>query len=80
MHGTGSSDRLSGDFYIAAEYADVLHSSVATIIIGVTWIFRIAWMFGHSDAGFMLRTYTHVTRQTQESAAEKMGNFMAQVM
>ena len=24
--------------------------------------------------------YTHVTRQMQESAAEKMGNFMAQVM
>ena len=29
---------------------------------------------------FTLRTYTHVTRQMQESAAEKMGNFMAQVM
>ena len=28
----------------------------------------------------MLRTYTHVTRQMQENAAEKMGNFMAQVM
>ena len=37
-------------------------------------------MLGHFDAGFTLRTYTHVTRQMQESAAEKMGNFMAQVM
>ena len=37
-------------------------------------------MLGHLDAGFTLRTYTHVTRQMQESAAEKMGNFMAQVM
>ena len=37
-------------------------------------------MLGHFDAGFTLRTYTHVTRQMQESAAEKMGNFMAQVV
>ena len=37
-------------------------------------------MLGHFDAGFTLRTYTHVTRQMQESAAEKMGNFMAQIM
>ncbi len=37
-------------------------------------------MLGHFDAGFTLRTYTHVTRQMQESAAKKMGNFMAQVM
>ena len=29
---------------------------------------------------FTLRTYTHVTRQMQERAAEKMGNFMAPVM
>ena len=27
-----------------------------------------------------LERNTHVTRQMQESAAEKMGNFMAQVM
>lgn len=31
-------------------------------------------MLGHFDASFTLRTYTHVTRQMQESAAEKMGN------
>ena len=37
-------------------------------------------MLGHFDASFTLRTYTHVTRQMQESAAEKMGNFMSQVM
>ena len=40
----------------------------------------ISDMLGHFDAGFTPRTYTHVTRQMQESAAEKMGNFMAQVM
>ena len=37
-------------------------------------------MLGHFAAGFTLRTYTHVTRQMQESAAERMGDFMAQVM
>ncbi|NBI16849.1 hypothetical protein D1841_02705 [Neglecta sp. X4] len=31
-------------------------------------------------AGFTLRTYTHATRQKQEQAAEKMGNFMEKVM
>ena len=40
----------------------------------------VSSMLGHFDAGFTLRTYTHVTRQMQESAAEKMGNFMVQVM
>ena len=40
----------------------------------------VSSMLGHFDAGFTLRTYTHVTRQMQESAAEKLGNFMAQVM
>ena len=34
---------------------------------------------GHYDAGFTLRTYTHVTRQMQQKAAEKMGSFMAQI-
>ena len=37
-------------------------------------------MLGHRDAGFPLRTYTHATWQMQEQAAEKMGNFMEQVM
>ena len=30
-------------------------------------------MLGHYDAGFTLRTYTYVTRQMQQKAAEKMG-------
>ena len=37
-------------------------------------------MLGHFDASFTLRTYTHVTRQKQESAAEKKGKFLAQLM
>ncbi|WP_217959753.1 tyrosine-type recombinase/integrase [Acutalibacter muris] len=40
----------------------------------------VSSMLGHYDAGFTLRTYTHATRQKQEQAAEKMGNFMDKVM
>ena len=40
----------------------------------------VSSMLGHYDAGFTLRTYTHATRQKQEQAAEKMGDFMNQVM
>ena len=40
----------------------------------------VSSMLGHFDVGFTLRIYTHVTLQMQESAAEKMGDFMAQVM
>ena len=39
----------------------------------------VSSMLGHYDAGFTLRTYTHVTRQMQQKAAEKMGSFMAQI-
>ena len=48
-----------------------------------TWyedVKTVSSMLSHVEACFTLRTYTHVTRQMQESAAEKMGNFMAQVM
>ena len=34
---------------------------------------------GALRCGLTLRTYTHATWQTQQKAAEKMGNFMAQV-
>ena len=36
----------------------------------------VSSMLGHYNAGFTLRTYAHATRQKQEQAAEKMGNFM----
>ena len=39
----------------------------------------VSSVLGHYDAGFTLRTCTHATRQMQQKAAEKMGNFMAQV-
>ncbi len=39
----------------------------------------VSAMLGHYDAGFTLRTYTHATRRMQDAAAEKMGDFMAQI-
>lgn len=33
-------------------------------------------MLGHYSAGFTLDTYTHVTEQMQQAAADKMGGFM----
>ena len=37
----------------------------------------LSGMLGHSDAGFTLRTYTHVTRKSQEQAAATMGNILS---
>ena len=37
----------------------------------------LSGMLGHSDAGFTLRTYTHVTRKSQELAAATMGNILS---
>lgn len=53
--------------------AHAVDDQVVVEVVGV-------YMLGHYDAGFTLRTYTHATRQAQEDAAQKMGNFMAQVM
>jgi hypothetical protein len=33
-------------------------------------------MLGHYSAGFTLDTYTHVTHQMQQGAADKIGGFM----
>ena len=61
-------------------FHDLRHSFATTALQCGVDVKTVSSMLGHFDAGFTLRTYTHVTRQMQESAAEKMGNFMAQVM
>lgn len=40
----------------------------------------LSGMLGHSSAAFTLDTYTHVTHQMQQAAAEKMDHFMKHVM
>ena len=61
-------------------FHDLRHSFATTALQSGVDVKTVSTMLGHSSAGFTLRTYTHVTRQMQDSAAEKMGNFMAQVM
>jgi Site-specific recombinase XerD len=39
----------------------------------------LSGMLGHYSAAFTLDTYTHITTQMQEAAAEKMSNFMESI-
>ena len=61
-------------------FHDLRHTFATLALQNGVDVKTVSSMLGHFDAGFTLRTYTHVTRQMQESAAEKMGDFMAQVM
>ena len=65
-------------------FHDLRHTFATLALQNGMDVKTVSSMLGHYDAGFTLRTYTHVTRQMQESAAEqkaaeKIGNFMAQV-
>ena len=61
-------------------FHDLRHTFATLALRNGVDVKTVSNMLGHYDAGFTLRTYTHATRQMQEQAAEKMGNFMAQVM
>ena len=61
-------------------FHDLRHTFATLALQNGVDVKTVSSMLGHFDAGFTLCTYTHVTRQMQESAAEKMGNFMAQLM
>ena len=60
-------------------FHDLRHTFATMALQNGVDVKTLSCMLGHYDAGFTLRTYTHATRQMQEQAAEKMGNFMAQV-
>ena len=61
-------------------FHDLRHTFATLALQNGVDVKTVSSMLGHYDAGFTLRTYTHATRQMQNQAAEKMGNFMAQVM
>ena len=61
-------------------FHDLRHTFATIALQNGVDVKTVSSMLGHYDAGFTLRTYTHATRQMQEQAAEKMGNFMEQVM
>ena len=60
-------------------FHDLRHTFATLALQNGVDVKTVSSMLGHYDAGFTLRTYTHVTRQMQQKAAEKIGNFMAQV-
>ena len=60
-------------------FHDLRHTFATLALQNGVDVKTVSSMLGHYDAGFTLRTYTHVTRQMQQSAAEKMGSFMAQI-
>ena len=61
-------------------FHDLRHTFATMALQNGVDVKTVSSMLGHYDAGFTLRTYTNATRQMQEQAAEKMGNFMAEVM
>lgn len=61
-------------------FHDLRHTFATMALQNGVDVKTVSSMLGHYDAGFTLRTYTHATRQMQEQAAEKIGNFMAEVM
>ena len=60
-------------------FHDLRHTFATLALQNGVDVKAVSSMLGHYDAGFTLRTYTHVTRQMQQKAAEKMGSFMAQI-
>ncbi|MBM6924302.1 site-specific integrase [Hydrogenoanaerobacterium saccharovorans] len=61
-------------------FHDLRHTFATMALQNGVDVKTVSSMLGHYDAGFTLKTYTHATRQMQEQAAERMGNFMEQVM
>ena len=61
-------------------FHDLRHTFATMALQNGVDVKTVSNMLGHYDAGFTLRTYTHATRQMQESAAEKMGSFMERVL
>ena len=61
-------------------FHDLRHTFATMALQNGVDVKTVSSMLGHYDAGFTLRTYTHATRQMQDQAAEKMGNFMERMM
>ncbi len=61
-------------------FHDLRHTFATCALQAGVDVKTVSAMLGHYDAGFTLRTYTHATRQMQEEAARKLGNFMAQTI
>lgn len=56
---------------------DLRHTFATVALQNGVDIKTVSSMLCHFDAGFTLRTYTHVTTKMQEQAADTMGQFIA---
>ena len=61
-------------------FHDLRHTFATLALQNGVDVKTVSSMLGHYDAGFTLSTYAHATNRMQEEAAERMGNFMTQVM
>jgi len=57
-------------------FHDLRHTFSTVMIQNGVDAKTLSGMLGHYSAAFTLDTYTHITTQMQEAAAEKMSNFM----
>ena len=61
-------------------FHDLRHTFATLALQNGVDIKAVSGMMGHFSAGFTLDTYAHVTAQMQEDAANKMGDFLQQVI
>lgn len=64
---------------IAVRFHDLRHTFATMAMQSGVDVKTLSSMLGHYSAGFTLDTYTHVTNGMQQSAADKVGGFMAEV-
>lgn len=64
----------------SVRFHDLRHTFATTALLNGIDVKTVSNMLGHYSAGFTLDTYTHVTTQMQQTAAEKMGSFMEQAL
>ena len=60
-------------------FHDLRHTFSTTALQNGVDVKTVSSMLDHFDTTFILRTYTHATRQKQDEAAAVMGSFMEQV-
>ena len=61
-------------------FHDLRHTFATMALQNGVDVKTVSSMLGHYSAGFTLDTYAHVTAQMQEDAANKMGDFLQQVI
>ena len=61
-------------------FHDLRHTFATLALQNGVDVKTLSGILGHYSAGFTLDTYAHVTAQMQEDAANKMGDFLQQVI